>query len=380
MKKLTSVALATLGLVSFANAQATKEEVPAKKADAPAKPATDKLAVGSAAPAIAGATWVQGEEVSKLDKAGELYIVECWATWCGPCVAMIPHMNDLHKSYGDKGLTIVGMNVWEDGLDKVKGFVKEKGEGMSYRIAYSGGQKSTFADTWLTPSGTKGIPTAFAVKDGKIIYIGHPSDLEEDVVKQMMGKDFDAAKFAKEQEAKKEAEKAFHAKLRPLMQAQDWAAVKTLATTDPLTKGKDLGLRLLIHANTATNDWDALSALATEVKAGKFGEKATANSLVVTFLDAKTDDKVKAFATKLIPMLDTKALSESEDVMQRMGYARALFITGKAEESQKAITSVVAFINEKYKGNKGAEEFATKLASIIEKIKGGSFPPMSELR
>jgi thiol-disulfide isomerase/thioredoxin len=50
------------------------------------------LKVGDAAPKLQVAKWVQGEEVKEFDKA-KAYIVEFWATWCGPCKASIPHLN-----------------------------------------------------------------------------------------------------------------------------------------------------------------------------------------------------------------------------------------------------------------------------------------------
>ena len=57
--------------------------------------------------AITSADWVQGAGPTafELDK---VYVFECWATWCGPCVALIPHVNELHKKYYDKGLRVHG--------------------------------------------------------------------------------------------------------------------------------------------------------------------------------------------------------------------------------------------------------------------------------
>ena len=81
--------------------------------------------------AITKSDWIQGAGPTAFEP-GKVYVFECWATWCGPCVALIPHVNDLHKKYYDQGLRVHGMNVWEDDRKKVVEYVKAKGEGMSY--------------------------------------------------------------------------------------------------------------------------------------------------------------------------------------------------------------------------------------------------------
>ena len=53
--------------------------------------------------AVTNADWVQGEGPTAFEP-GKVYVFECWATWCGPCVALIPHVNHLHKKYYVKGL------------------------------------------------------------------------------------------------------------------------------------------------------------------------------------------------------------------------------------------------------------------------------------
>lgn len=140
-------------------------------------PAAPSLKVGSevSLEPFSSVTWVQGEGPKSFE-AGKVYIFECWATWCGPCVAAIPHVNELHETYAEKGLRVYGMNVWEDGIDKVKTFVKAKGKGMSYPVAYTG-RGSAFEKQWLTAAGVRGIPHAFVVIDGKVALMAHPSML-----------------------------------------------------------------------------------------------------------------------------------------------------------------------------------------------------------
>ena len=98
--------------------------------------------------AVTEAEWIQGEGPSSFEP-GKVYMFECWATWCGPCKALIPHVNELHKKYYDKGLRVYGMNSWEGGSkDKPAKFVKDQGTGMSYPVAYAA-EGSAFESQWL---------------------------------------------------------------------------------------------------------------------------------------------------------------------------------------------------------------------------------------
>ncbi len=128
--------------------------------------------------------WIQGEAPVAWEP-GKLYILECWATWCGPCVAAIPHVDALYDRYKDQGLRVIGMNVFEDGKEKVADFVKKKGDGMSYPVSYTG-RGGAFEKAWLEPAGVQGIPTAFLVKDGKVLGLTHPSSLTDEVVEKLL--------------------------------------------------------------------------------------------------------------------------------------------------------------------------------------------------
>lgn len=142
------------------------------------------LKVGDPAPRIAPGKWAQGEPVNDIE-GDKVYIVEFWASWCGPCITAIPHLNDLSKKFVGDGLVVIGQNLGEDAT-KVAGFIKNMGAKMSYRVAVDDAAQ-TMAKTWLTAAGQKGIPCAFVVnKKGQIAYIGHPMRLEESFIRQLL--------------------------------------------------------------------------------------------------------------------------------------------------------------------------------------------------
>src|SRR6266850_5799531 len=85
--------------------------------------AESQLKIGDPAPKLQAGKWVQGEPVKEFEN-GKVYIVEFWATWCGPCRVSIPHLNELYQKYKDKGIVVIGQDVWEQDEDKVAPFVK----------------------------------------------------------------------------------------------------------------------------------------------------------------------------------------------------------------------------------------------------------------
>jgi thiol-disulfide isomerase/thioredoxin len=141
------------------------------------------LKVGDPAPATRPETMLQGAAVKDFKK-GEIYVFECWASWCGPCIAAIPHLDELHRKMGKKGIVITGVNVWESERDaasaqRAKDFLKSQGDKMSYRVALGG---KAFIKDWLEAAEVNGIPHAFVVAEGKIAWTGHPAQLTAEML------------------------------------------------------------------------------------------------------------------------------------------------------------------------------------------------------
>ena len=106
---------------------------------------------------------------------------------------MIPHVNELHKKYYDKGLRIYGMSVYENDMQECKDFVKEKGDGMSYPVAFTG-KGGPFEAEWMGPAGAKGIPHAFIVRDGKLLASTLAERLTDELVEVLLDGDEGAKK------------------------------------------------------------------------------------------------------------------------------------------------------------------------------------------
>ncbi len=80
---------------------------------------------GKQVPAFSLKTF-EGKPISNASLKGKPYILDFWATWCGPCKAASPTMQKLHEKFKARGLVVIGANVGErDGGKKAKGYPKE---------------------------------------------------------------------------------------------------------------------------------------------------------------------------------------------------------------------------------------------------------------
>lgn len=82
--------------------------------------------VGKPAPEFSG-QGLDGQPLSLSSLRGRVVLVDFWATWCGPCVNAIPHVQKLSETYADKPVTVIGINRDGEGSEaKVRRFLEKK--------------------------------------------------------------------------------------------------------------------------------------------------------------------------------------------------------------------------------------------------------------
>ena len=199
--------------------------------------AADKLVVGSVAPKLNIEHWIQngGGKFPKVTdfKSGKVYVVEFWATTCGPCVQSMPHLAQLQSTYADNGLQIVSIS--SEPLDVVKDF-------LGNELTDESGKKKTIDEVtkayclttdpdgssdvdYMLAANQDGIPCAFIVgKDAKIEWIGHPMEMDG-ILESVLENKWDREKYAAEQKLIEEIQKTVGGLVRNKKFAEAVAAI-----------------------------------------------------------------------------------------------------------------------------------------------------------
>lgn len=312
-----AVAAPVWGQASGTTAAAPPAPIPAAE---PAKP-VPTLKAGDTAPPLRVETFLKGAPVEAF-KPGHIYVLEFWATWCGPCIAAMPHLSELHAQYKDRDVHVIGVNIWEDQaysektLPKVRSFLEKRPSLMTYAVAYDGAAKG--ADTaWMAAAGRTVIPTTFVVdKAGKVAWIGHPGELDP-VLESVLAGDWDAVEGPKKLKAAREAAQAACKKYAESLDAGE-AAWAEATRGKPWLAKRYLGLRY-----------------SEMIAAGHF-ERGYALGRTI-FESAKAAGDAVAMMGAVTPMIDPQINPKTIDRALAQEVATAVFALGDPAEPNRHI-------------------------------------------
>jgi len=111
------------------------------------------------------AATLAGDTVTLASLRGEVVLLNLWATWCVPCRAETPYLQELFEEYGDRGFRIVGISLdTGDAADQVEMFVEEYG--VTYTILHDPQMRGM--ELYQVP----GLPATFLIdREGTLAWI-----------------------------------------------------------------------------------------------------------------------------------------------------------------------------------------------------------------
>lgn len=150
----------------------TTEDVPGAK--------LSSLREGAEAPDFELNT-LDGKAVKLSDYRGKKVILNFWATWCPPCKAEMPHMQNFYEENKDKGVEILAVNLtnMDKGTDEVQKFVDEYG--LTFIIPLD--EEGVVGTTYQAFT----IPTSYILDENGVIIKKVVGPMDENMMKDLTG-------------------------------------------------------------------------------------------------------------------------------------------------------------------------------------------------
>jgi beta-lactamase regulating signal transducer with metallopeptidase domain/thiol-disulfide isomerase/thioredoxin/protocatechuate 3,4-dioxygenase beta subunit len=122
----------------------------------------------------------KGDRLRLGDERGKLVLIDFWATWCGPCMAEMPALKDIQKTFGaDRRFRLIGISC-DQTAEPVLRVIRENG--LTWTHGFAGGD---FGSGVMVSYGVRAIPSTFLIgPDGRIL----ARDLRGDALKEAVAK------------------------------------------------------------------------------------------------------------------------------------------------------------------------------------------------
>jgi peroxiredoxin len=122
--------------------------------------------------------WFQGEGEVNISSSQPTLLV-FWEKWCPHCRREVPKLQVMYDQFKPQGLQVIGLTKLSRNTtpEEISSFIEE--QNVSYPVAKEDGSISEYFNV-------SGVPAAAVVKDGQIVWRGHPARLTDSMIEDWL--------------------------------------------------------------------------------------------------------------------------------------------------------------------------------------------------
>jgi len=198
-----------------------------------------RFEVGDSVPLPKVTHWL--EQVPENQQLTDRFIViDFWATWCGPCIAAVPHFNTLVTAYADRE-DIIFLSMSYESPDRIQRTLD--------RIDFQSVVVTDTTNSTQEAYGIKGIPVTLVIGPaGRLRWKGQPAELTEEDLREILQADAPTPSPATAQAAPDTKATVQKAELKRFAKAYGDSSVRALFEIVPTNETSGLKINALPKA------------------------------------------------------------------------------------------------------------------------------------